>query len=68
MDQFIKIRVSADDKAHFENAAEARGLNLSSWARMTLKDAAPRYESAAPEIEKMVDRDIRAAIKKGLPK
>ena len=37
MDQIIKIRVSAEDKAAFEVAAQTAGLALSAWARSRLK-------------------------------
>lgn len=37
MDQIIKIRVSADDKAAFELTAERSGLTLSAWCRTVLK-------------------------------
>ncbi len=37
MDQTIKIRVSAEDKASFEASASLMGLSLSAYVRMILK-------------------------------
>ncbi|MES1207233.1 MAG: ribbon-helix-helix protein, CopG family [Pseudomonadota bacterium] len=36
----IKIRLSSDDKALFEEAARRRGLSVSAWLRMLALDAA----------------------------
>ena len=38
----IEIRASEKEKALFEAAADARGLSLSAWVRMTLLDAAKK--------------------------
>ncbi len=38
---FIRIRVSAEDKAAFETEAKAAGLNVSAWARHHLKRVQP---------------------------
>ena len=39
MEETIKIRMSAEDKAAFEVAAQVAGLSLSAWCRMKLKEA-----------------------------
>jgi len=36
----LKIRLSAEDKARFEEVAKRRGLSLSAWLRMVALDAA----------------------------
>jgi predicted HicB family RNase H-like nuclease len=35
----MRLRVSAEDKKRFEEAAHRRGLSLSSWLRMLAIDA-----------------------------
>ncbi len=44
----IKIHVSAEDKAAFEEAARTRGLSLSAWARTNLMLVA--RSSSAPAL------------------
>jgi hypothetical protein len=46
MDEIIKIRVSADDKAAFAAMAASEGLTLSGWARLHLKSLTQRSVSA----------------------
>jgi uncharacterized protein (DUF1778 family) len=38
----VKIRLSADEKAAFQRAAEISGISLSSWMRERLRLAATR--------------------------
>jgi len=35
----LRIRLSAEDKRRFEEAAQRRGLSLSAWLRMVAIDA-----------------------------
>lgn len=48
MDQIIKIRVSADDKAAFETAAAQADQSLSSWARGKLRFASASHLAIQP--------------------
>ncbi len=40
----LQVRATDDQIAAFKSAAEARGLSVSAWVRMTLLDAAQQYE------------------------
>ncbi len=38
--EFVKIRLSDDEKAAFQTAAEVSGISLSAWMRERLRSAA----------------------------
>jgi hypothetical protein len=40
--QLLQIRVECSEKVGFANAAELRGLDVSTWARQHLRDEARR--------------------------
>jgi uncharacterized protein (DUF1778 family) len=48
-EEWIKIRINADEKALFTAQAEEEGLSLSAWARSSLKKLA---RQAAPKTKK----------------
>lgn len=43
--EFLQIRVSPDDRARFQRVADAEHLDVSTWARRLLLQAAERWES-----------------------
>jgi uncharacterized protein (DUF1778 family) len=53
--EFLQIRVSPEDRARFERAAEADHLEVSTWARRLLLQAAERWETAHPPHRKVAE-------------
>jgi predicted HTH domain antitoxin len=42
MDEFVKVRLTRQEKAAFSRAAELSGVTLSAWLRLRLREAAER--------------------------
>lgn len=68
-DTQILIKVSKEEKAVFEQAAENKGLGLSAWARLVMRETAEREFNdndgkATHLFRKIVQASVKSSVNK----
>lgn len=58
---FLQIRVSPADRARLRRVAEAEHLDLSTWARRALLQAADQWEARRPDVRRVAEPSPRGA-------